>query len=225
MGPDTIPSVIPAVLTAALLVGVGMEARSRARPVGATQARVRGAAEASIPYSIGDWIASDVAAAPAAIALLRPNVLVSRAYQNLKTGETATLLFVQCSDARDLVGHYPPNCYPANGWTLEAAARRDWQVDGTTIQGMRYRFGGRAGDALSGTVVDNFMVLPTGEFGRDMDAVDRVAGDAGLRRLGAAEVQVLTDGKMSEERRDDVFRTLIGPAAPLFACVREGGCK
>lgn len=226
MARDSIPSVASAALTAALLAVVGVETRSRAPSDAAEHhERVRRAAGSTIPYSVGDWISADVAAAPAAVALLRPNVLVSRAYENLKTGETASLLFVQCSDARDLIGHYPPNCYPAHGWTLESASPRDWTVAGSTIGGMRYRFGGRDGGAESSTVVDNFMVLPTGDVGRDMDAVDRVASSARLRRLGAAEVQVVTEGKMTEERRDEVFRALVAPAAPLIACVAEGGVR
>jgi len=187
--------------------------------------KIRDASVPAFPYSIGDWLARDVEAAAAAVALLRPNVLVNRTYRNLRTGETASLLFVQCSDARDLIGHYPPNCYPAHGMTLESAAPRDWDVAGVTVQGMRYRFASGDRTASATTVVDNFMVLPTGGFGRDMDAVDRVAEDTRLRHLGAAEVQIVTDGKWTDERRDEVLRALVGPTMPLIACVGGGVCR
>jgi hypothetical protein len=55
-----------------------------------------------------------------------------------------------------------------------------------------------------------------------MDAVDAVARDPSLRRLGAAQVQVVTDGTMSDIRRDEVFRELVGPIVPLLNCVGDG---
>jgi hypothetical protein len=205
-----------------LLAGIGAEVGGRDRSADASQhhGRVRSVALTTIPYSVGDWLGRDVEPARAVVTLLRPNVMVSRAYQNLRTGETASLLFVQCSDARDLLGHYPLVCYPAHGWLLITKEPRDWTLGGTTIRGMRYRFAGANGGA-SKTVVDNFMVLPTGQFGRDMDAVNAVAADVRLRHFGAAEVQIVTDGTMSDDRRDEVLRALVAPTVPLLESVRS----
>jgi hypothetical protein len=211
-----------AAATAALLVAVGVDGGGRRRDVDATahHARVQEAVR-TVPYSVGDWLARDVAVPEATVTLLKPDVLVSRRYENLRTGETASVLFVACGDARDLLGHYPPICYPAHGTALTAAAPRDWTVGSLVIRGVRYRFRGHGGSP-SQFVVDNFMVLPSGGFGRDMDAVDRVARDPAWRRFGAAEVQIATDATMDDSRRDEVFRTLAASYAPLFRTFTAG---
>ena len=136
--------------------------------------------------------------------------------------ETASLLFVHCSDARDLLGHYPPVCYRARGHVLVSSAERDWLAGGTRIEGTRYRIAVDGPLARSEIVVDNFMVLPDGRFGRDMDAVDRVARDPTLRRLGVAEVQVVTDGEMPDHRRDEVVRLLAQRMTPLLQLCSSG---
>ncbi len=173
----------------------------------------------TLPFSVGDWIGTSVETPASAVALLHPNVLVNRRYTNVRTGEVAHFLFVQCSDARDLLGHYPPKCYPGQGLIPGPAVAKDWHVGAVEIPAMRYTF--RKDDITSESeiVVDNFMLLPTGRFGRDMRAMDGVAKDRRLRLYGAAQVQVLTSASMSEESRDACFRSLVEPALPLFAAL------
>jgi len=174
------------------------------------------AARETVPYCVGDWVGRDVAPAPAVMAMLRPSVLLERSYRNLRTGESATVLFVRCGDARDLMGHYPPVCYPAHGRGLVSARAREFGLGAGAVSGMRYRFAAAGSTSPGEIVVDNFMVLPSGRFGPDMDAVDEVARDPRLRRLGAAEVQVVTDAAMTDARRDEVFETLVASFSPLF---------
>jgi hypothetical protein len=197
---------------------------ARRMPVGNTDAhnrRIVHLADTLIATCVGDWIGKWVESPPSVVAILKPNKLVTCAYSNVRTGEGATLLFVHCGDGRDLLGHYPPVCYPSHGQPMRSAESRDWTVGGATITGMRYRFDGLDGPFGQETVVDNFMVLPNGHFGRDMDAARAVVKDRRLRVFGAAEVQVVTQGAMSDARRDEVFRSLIEPALPLFDCVRN----
>ena len=234
MAPDSIPHLSTfrglallrgpwgaSLLSAALLVLIGLEVPNREKGPDPTayHARIQAIAPSRMPYSVGDWLGKKVLPPAAAVELLRPNVIETREYQNLRTGESATVMFVHCSDARDLAGHYPPICYPANGLTQDAAESRDWTVGGIAIKGTRYRFSGSGLSAASKTVVDNFMLLPTGTIGRDMSDIRALAGDNRLHRLGAAEVQVVTDGTMSDERRDEVFRTLVEPTVTLIQCV------
>ncbi len=200
-------------------IGVETNARDDSGDASDRHDRIRNIAQTSIPLCVGDWLGRDVEPTRAAVALLRPNVLISRAYQNVRTGETASLLFVHCSDARDLLGHYPPACYPAHGRSLLASESRDWIVGVTTIRGVRYRFAGSSVGNSAETVVDNFMVLPAGGFGRDMDAVNAAAGDVRMRHFGAAEMQIVTDGEMDGERRDEIFRSLVAPTLPLLEAV------
>lgn len=210
-----------ACITLLLLGGVAWEVRGRDQSADAVayHQRIRGVADSAIPYSAGDWLGHDVECPPAAIDMLHPNVLTSRAFANVRTGEVASLLFVQCSDARDLLGHYPPVCYVAHGMTLVSREARDWTVGGVEIHGMRYHFGNVASSSSSGTVIDNFMALPTGKFGRDMEDVSAVAKDRRLRQFGAAQVQLLTDESMTDARRDEVVRELIEPIVPLLRCI------
>jgi hypothetical protein len=200
-----------------LLTAIGAEAARRREPVDAApqHARIAELAAATIPFSTGEWLGRDVEPIASSVALLRPNVLVQRAYRNRRTGETAQLLFVQCADARDLLGHFPPVCYPAHGWTLDASAPAAWDLGGVRVAGVRYRFA-KGGAEPADLVADNFMVVPETGFAPDMDAVNRAAGDTRLRALGAAEVQVLTDLRMTDARRDEVVRELVSPLLPLL---------
>jgi len=211
-----------AIVTLTMLVLVGWETRTRdpGGNGGDLHDRIKSMAKSTIPYSVGEWVGADEPVAVAAVEMLHPNVLVNRLYTNLRTGETASLLFVDCSDARDLLGHYPPICYPAHGYSLDSRTPRDWTVAGVPIQGVRYRFSRAGLPPTPDTIVDNFMVLPNGGIGRDMDAVSKAAADNRLHRLGAAEVQIVTDGTMTDARREEVFRALIGPTAPLLQSVK-----
>ena len=223
--PDT-----AALRRAAVCVTVAMLAalvilRSSRLPSDDVVARAEGidaAAKSTLPLRIGGWLGHDVAVPPAAVRLLRPNAILSRSYRDEATGGTANLLFVHCSDARDLLGHYPPVCYRARGHELVSTADRDWNVDGVNIQGTRYRFAVDGPFARSEIVVDNYMVLPDGRFGRDMESVDRVARDPSLRRLGVAEVQVVTEGEMPDVRRDEVLRLFAQRMMPLLQLCRTG---
>jgi hypothetical protein len=212
-----------ACLSAALAAGIAVEVRARNRhdriDAMPRHERIRTLAESAMPRSQGDWIGRDVAPTSAAVNMLRPNVLLNLTFENLRTRETVNLCFVQCADARDLIGHFPPVCYRGNGMILEKAEERDWQIGPTRVPGMRYRFRSAEPDSGVETVVDNFMVLPVEGFARDMDAVTLAAEDTTRRHLGAAELQMVSDGSMTDERRDEIFRTLVAPTMPLLVCV------
>src|SRR2546423_7112207 len=137
---------IAVLLSMALLSGMTLEAFSLRRPEDAEpyHARVRKAAE-DLPIRIGEWAVlnpNDKGDVPKeAVTLLRPNVIFCRKYTNMSSGRTVTFLLVQCGDARDLVGHYPPVCYGNQGWTLRQKVARDWEIDGDLkIFGMEYEF-------------------------------------------------------------------------------------
>ena len=209
-------------VTAALLIALGVERQTRGATKQSTtyHERMRVLAESTVPFSIGDWLGRTVEPPKAALAILHTNQYLSRVYENLRTGEVATLLYVQCSDARDLIGHYPPICYRGRGLLEKSRAPTDWAIGETKIEGMRYRFGGERPTGSYETVVDNFMALPTGTTGRDMDSVNEVAQDTRLRHFGAAQIQVVTDGAMTDARRDEVFRTLVGRMVPVLESMK-----
>jgi hypothetical protein len=184
-------------------------------------ARVRQAA-AGLPYHIGPWLGTDTPVPPAAVAMLRPNLILSRQYQDVRTGRTASLLIVQCEDARDLLGHYPPTCYRAQGWSRRGTIATERQVDGEAIPITDYTFTSTRIDRTNELRIDNFMVLPDGPMCRDMDAVATVAQDYRRKFFGAAQIQIITDTQWSDSERDELFRQLIRAAGPLLREMRSG---
>jgi hypothetical protein len=206
----------------ALVLGIGAERALSSRPAGdadAYHAAVR--ALARLPERVGAWTATRVEVPPAAVAILEPNVLESRRYRNEATGETATLLVVQCRDARDMSGHYPPVCYPAHGWTLREATPRRIDVAGTEVAATAYRFTVESVGRFEEIVVYNFFVRPGGAVSADRTGL--LATDKRRKPLGAAQVQVVFDSSVSEARREGVFGLLVAEILPLVEAIRAGG--
>jgi hypothetical protein len=211
------------VLSIAVLLAVAVVtmARPQAQDAEPYHERVRYAVD-NVPRQIEGWLHQrDDRVPEAAQRLLRPNALLSRVYHDLDTGNNATFVIVHTKDARDMIGHFPPACYPRAGWTLESQAPRTWQVDGRTFEGVRYHFVfNRPGQPLHMTV-DNLLVLPGGHFARNMGEVIRLASDQTRHFFGSAQIQLITDGRFTEEERDDTFKTIIGANFHLFDALTE----
>lgn len=209
-----------------ILLGAARDWASLPKPddAAAYHRSVREAA-ARIPLRIGDWIGRDVPVPRAAVVMLHPNVIVSRQYVNAASGVQATLLLVQCGDARDIVAHYPPVCYVNSGWTMTAADPRDWLISGIRLTGTEYRFDMRSFEKSGAIAVSNFILLPDGRIVRDMDAVAAAAGDVTRRYFGAAQVQVLTAAELPVEKRDAAVADLVGAMQQTIAAIRAGGAR
>lgn len=207
------------VLSASLLGGMvlysfGLPEPADAGPYHDALLEIRGDA----PLAFGDWAGRDEAVAQAAIELLRPNLIVSRRFSSAHTGESVALLIVQCKDARDLNGHWPPNCYPAAGFIETGSEPVTWNVGDVRVNGREYRFG-RDGVAET-MVVSSFLIIPDGQISADMRDVVEAAGNYGLRYFGAAQVQVLTDAAMSTQRRKTVVEAFLEAYRPLIEAIR-----
>ncbi len=200
----------PAAVAVVVLLGIVSETLARPRALDAEpyHAQVREAAEA-IPRSFGPWSGQDVAQPPSVAQLLKPNVLLCRLFRHEQTGEEVTFLLAHCTSARDLAGHYPPVCYPANGWQIEDRQPRDWKLDGMNIRGMEYRISYYQPTGIVRRVVANFMIMPDGSFLRDMSGVRQAAADYTRHFFGAAQVQVVTDASVDGFHRDEIFREMI----------------
>jgi hypothetical protein len=177
---------------------------------------------AASPTHFGTWVSLDAPIPEAAITMLRPNLTISRKYSNIETGEEATLLLVQCRDARDLFGHYPPVCYAAHGFKVIESSARDWQLDGLTIHGMEYTFTSTRPDVMTSMVIYDFMILPNGKTCRDMDGVYASARDPQRRQLGAAQLQILLSPTMPQEQRDALFLSLVQSNRPTINAILAG---
>ena len=199
--------VLAAVLLATLAIAKGALFRLPAQ-ADAYHRRILSVAAAS-PSHFGSWVSLEAPVPEAAITMLRPNLTISRKFTNFATGEEATLLLVQCKDARDLFGHYPPICYVANGFRAVDSSLRDWNLDGLSIKGMVYTFTSTRAEDLTSMVIYDFMILPNGTTCRDMDGVYASARDPRRRMLGAAQMQVLVSATLPQEQRDALFQSMV----------------
>lgn len=226
----------PPLLCMGLLAGIASEKSTHVEPkdVEPYHASVKAAVE-DIPYVIGYWTGSQRPVHPAAQKLLRPNIIENRIYvdkePNADWRRQATLLIVHCKDSTDMVGHYPPVCYPAHGKPELSSNRaaRDWQVGDLTITGTEYQFSDRTSAEEYRTTVYNFLVAPGGGIVRDMDSVRAAAEDYQKRYYGAAQFQVVFRAPaladLTREQRDEIFTTLIEPTIPVIKLLSTGGLE
>ncbi len=219
----TLKRVLPIVATIALLVGLHVQKLSFPTEADAApyHESVK-AAVALIPDTIDGWVSQDAPMPPQALALLKPNAMFSRKYVNSQTGKQVDLLVVQCRTARDMAGHYPPRCYPANGWKLRSFTRKQWTVLGQTIPAMQYEFYQAFATRSSKMIVINALILPDGIIVRDMEAVGRLASDYQKHVFGAGQLQVVFGPEIPENQRDDVVRKFLAAAMPAIKTIQSG---
>lgn len=200
------------------------EGLSRPKPTDADpfHANVRAALEA-FPYRIGPWEGQAVPVPESAQALLRPNALLSREFVDRAGRRSATLIVVQTRDSRDMQGHYPPNCYPSQGWTsLNAGEESSVQLAGETMPVIRYEFQRTGFDRQRRLVIYSFFVLPGKGYALDMNAVSQAAADYRARGFGAAQVQIVMDDSWSKSEEVAVCEELLEPLAPVIGTLKAG---
>jgi Protein of unknown function (DUF3485) len=175
-----------------------------------------------LPSHFDSWMGDDIPVPTGALNMLHPNVLISRKFRHVMTGEEFTFLLVQVHDARDLLGHFPPVCYPGQGWVLGSANSIDWNGEGMKLGGMEYLFNRDRLDGAASIVVDNFFLLPNGSCCRNMDQVENEAEDRRQKLFGAAEVQFLFDVRIPEDRRRQIIEHFLAFQSPVFDAILRG---
>ncbi|MEC9372789.1 MAG: exosortase-associated EpsI family protein [Planctomycetota bacterium] len=215
------------VVTAAILIGSLATSRidADAGP-GAEQyhADVRAAID-KIPYRVGPWVGADLEAPPAAVKLLKPNRLLQRRYVDPATGESFSLLVVHCADMRDMRGHYPPICYPAHGWTQDAAEMESFTWAGGRYPGVDYDFHRVVRGTRQEMKIFGFFILPDGRIVAEMDELSRAAGRRSTTQLGAAQVQIIGGEELSEERRSEIINEFVRAIEPTIRTIAEGAAQ
>jgi hypothetical protein len=183
-------------------------------------------AVAKVPTRIDGWVGQDVPMPVQATAVLRPNAVISRHYLNVENGSSAGMVFVHCSDAHDMAGHFPLRCYPARGWEVASAEPRDWQIGDLCVSGTEYHFTrtqGAAGNERKETlIVANCLMRPGHRMFRDMNGMARDVVGAGGQATGAAQVQVYFDESMPQDQREKTVVTLLGGIRPVLDVVLDG---
>lgn len=218
----------------------GWPAPSDARPY---QDRSRDAVNA-IPLEIGRWVGREGKPDAAAIELLRPNIIRKIEYTDpslaaLRAPERKVWLnVVQCRRAADMLGHYPPRCYPAYGDVLMGARPRKWAIATPTdsevagiappmvVAGTEYTFERNVEGKSYRRIVYNFMIAPGRGLAPDMKELEEAAEDYRRRYFGAAQVQVvfasLAGQEPGEAERDEVFSTLMQASRPAIEVLQSG---
>lgn len=199
----------------AILVGAGLALTRQGADPTAIAARNAEVVEAfsSIPYRLGPWIGSDVPLPAGATEILHASAVVSRRFDELGTGRRAILGLVHCGDIRDMLGHYPPNCYPSSGY-LECEPGHETvslRVLGTPREAMLYRFRrvDREGAQREVTIIGLF-VLPGVGFTTDLATVRAGAGDRRVSEQGIGQLQVVFDGLVARDDAVAAAEDLVG---------------
>lgn len=212
-------------LTVVLLGAVLVGDKLRVDPSDAAPFLKRTAiAFSALPRNSGDWVLQrEFPLEEETIKLLAVNAYVHRTYSNLRTGEMAEVLFVQCRDARAMQGHFPPICYPSSGCKIRSTSPvQHWSIrGGPTVPGIEYEVMRPDGGVF---IVRDFFVLPNGKFATDMTSVMIAAKNYQQLVYGGAQVQVLFTGKMPSDRRDTVFSDLMSSYADLLQTLRSAQC-
>ncbi len=184
-------------------------------------AHVRDVAQ-SLPMIMGDWVGTDEPVPTAAVTLLRPNVLISRRFVNVRSGLVANVLLVQCTDRRDLLGHYPPVCYPGQGWRITSNNLWNVRVKEVTIPAKTYKMVKPSTDKAERMIVGNFMIMPDGRLVRDMTGLGRLSDKKSHNPFGAAQMQVVVPGYLTANVREQIFRELVTGHFPLIQAIGAG---
>src|SRR4030095_4015352 len=137
----------------------------------------------SLPLMIGSWVGAESDDVPReAQILLKPNKILSRRYsdtsvESLNRPRSVSLLIVQCKRASDMVGHFPPICYPSQGMEKFLDEKRDWQGGDLKITGKEYQFRLTKDGQTQVSTVYNFLVVPGRGIVRDIKGVEQAAED------------------------------------------------
>jgi len=185
-----------------------------------------------IPTAIGAWVGEDRKLPESAVALLRPNAIRNIEFRNIDVTQAKTwphnvfLTIVQCQRTQDMLGHFPPRCYPSYGDSFISQKPRNWKVDETTIRGMEYVFERSVKGTIFRRTVYNFMIVPTKGIVRDMNELVDATEDDRQRYYGAAQIQVVFVSQVgqepSESARDEVFDTFVRAAWPAIQRMQLG---
>lgn len=163
----------------------------------------------------GDWVTvADEELPASAEQLLHPNCVIQRRYESnsLRVNGIpvqASLLVVQCRDSRDMVGHFPPICYPASGYPQLSDSSFTLNAGGFSISGKEYEFLRQMLPAHRQAVYD-FFIVPGEGFVADMSGVRSAAKNYQARYYGGAQFQVVMDADYPQEIREQVFKMIIG---------------
>ena len=184
-------------------------------------------AMSDVPLFIGRWVGIDEqqALAPAAQKLLKPNGFLSRRYSS-PGGPWAHVVVIHCGDARDMIGHYPPICYPSAGWTevpVEANPDLTLSVRGMPFAVREYGFKGYLVDGREEVIrILNAFILPDGTVTREIDDINRQSERLSVAVQGVAQVQIITSGRVPIEEAISAAEEVLSGMNGLLDALQVG---
>lgn len=217
-------------LTILALAGLSLALPNRAEigPLGEARKAEIAAAVAHISETdtIGRWRGqADDELAPEAQELLKPNASLSRRF-TCPGGPWVHLVIVHCGDARDMNGHYPPICYPSNGWMeLPAPANPNHvlTVMDHPFPVREYGYSSYLADGREEAIrILNAFILPDGNVTREIDDINRQSERLSVAVQGVAQVQVITSGRVPIADAISAAQEILNGMEGLFDALRFG---
>lgn len=195
-----------------------------------------------LPSQLGkknQWLEIGTVAIPTSQArMLDLNAYVSKKFRRLASPRLieVTLFLSHCADARTMIGHHPPNCYPAIGWDLKADATRDFEIvhsTGRIIRAKMYQFRIERSNMEMTLHVANGFVVAGERFNSTLEEASVDLGGDGMVRYGISQFQLVFQGQFSEDElvlyTDEIMSTIPSTIldatsrAPLYASDRTQG--
>lgn len=218
-------SVAIPVASLALLIGILAFGRINNGPREGAQPyfeRVAAAIDA-IPYRVDSWFGVNLPYTDVEVEMLRPNKLLQRTYQDPRTGQKISLSIVHCTEVRDMLGHYPPVCYPAHGWELESNELEHIDLKGRPQPARVYTFGRiNRGTRESIRIISFFVTPGSADVLTEMDGLSAASKQTAGVGLGAAQIQILMPPGQSAATNDEMLSKLLQVVEPVISAIQEG---
>lgn len=179
----------------------------------------------AVPLQSGPWLGINIPVIPAAQELLQPNKILQRRYTNADTNEWFELLIVHCGDVRDMLGHYPPVCYKANGWTQDGKEPVKIRIGEIETNATRYSFYREADFMRDSIRIVNIFALPATDgdgFGEDYAIVRRAGRYRERALMGSAQIQVIVPASIDAVRQQEIIETAVSLVEPVLLGVERG---
>jgi hypothetical protein len=193
-----------------------------------------------VPPVLGSWASTQIPVPTEAVQILRPNAILSRRFTRIMAPATdrpdsnaaeqagprsAIVAIIHCGDVRDMLGHYPPRCYPANGWTNDESSSRVLLLTGTDGASWPLRFyrftRAERGGGLRAMVVLSAFILPNGTLATDASVLEERAVKKAMSRQGVAQLQFVFESDATPEACLQVAREIL-QAMPATLLERLG---
>ena len=136
---------------------------------------------------------------------------------------TAILFIAYSQDARSMMGHHPPKCYPANGWRSIGPSKFFTinRAEGREVKAVSYRFSRQQGDQVELSVVNGFFAAGN-FFGATLDEAREVVQPSLLGGQGLFQFQILLQDVSSTADVESYAREIIWSIPPAVFDVSVG---